>query len=343
MTNINDITADGINLPSSEGRTTYLSAISLKLALQGYFATQHDVSPNVFLVRADGASAETDEDYSTGYTERCFETIIHLQHFAELVCKDLLRTDHPLLAVDAFNNPLLLYKLIHGERLTSEEVEGLRTIEFREALERACAIAKNGGSASDSAASLFLKWREPLTKLNVLRNRLWHRGTFVLRYAPLDLFVGIHVLPFVREVVQQPWYSHMEVLWKYKPLDCGIDPIEEIVKETRKGETYSKSKVALLKEFAGAAYKNPIIFDDHPVAEQRNHTLRETAEKTALAEVAAGLAAQVLKCPVCGFHSLLADMLHHVECTNCSLSVWIQFGDPESHGLHTKDRWFEIT
>jgi hypothetical protein len=335
LVNINEIINDGIVFTNFKENPTSLSALSLQIALENYFTTHHGVAINVFLLNQDGTSAEQKEDYAFSYIGSCFETIVHLQHFVELICKDLLRADHPLLAVDASNTPALLYKLVHNDALIDKEIDNLKSIEFRDALERIKAIPIN----KHPLIRVFQSNYDALVKLNVLRNRLWHRGTYFLKYAALDLFMGNFMLPFIYDVINQPLYNGLEILWKYKPLYCGLDLMKEISKETQKGTAYNRLKVALLKEFGRAAYKNPIWTMDDPVAKQRNQSVKENAEEIAKAELTEKIAKKVLKCPVCGFDTLLL-YTQRVNCTNCSLDIWEYFGDPSSYKL-LEDKWFD--
>jgi hypothetical protein len=342
MKTLQQIVRNGIQKDVSD--FSYIAAISLRIALMSFYRTYSSVSNSYFALDKAGKWLDNDDDYSYHYYRDYFETIVHFQHFVEIVCKDLLRKDHPLLTVDASNYPLVLYKLIHSEYVSPEELEGIRSVEFREALNRAVELGKNG--IGNSSLALFVKWREPLNQLNVLRNRLWHRGTFFLRYPALDLFIGQYILPFVMDVMEFDWYKQNKVLWHHSAILCNIDLLREIRDETAKGEKYNRAKVAILKALGCAAYDNPLLDEnlygeiEGTAIQAINDLPRARAEKTALAELTNELVNKVLVCPVCGVNSLLVDD-YWVRCINCNLYVTKWLGNPSFYGLPIADSWFD--
>lgn len=109
---------------------------------------------------------------------------------------------------------------------------------------------------SDAAVLKFIiDSKDVLEKLNTLRNRIWYRDTFILRYDALDRFVYQYFLPVLNRILSLGRYSGQERLWKYPDLECGFDPLSFL--ENVRG-SYSTGKFALVKEFARAAYCNPI-------------------------------------------------------------------------------------
>lgn len=198
--------------------------------------------------------------------------------------------------------------------------------------------------------------KEWLNNLNVLRNRLWHRGVFILRYPALDELVGKFVLPFVRGIINLEEYSELERFWKYRNLHCGIDPIEEIIREFE-GNNFDIGKVAFLKELGRAAYENPIVNDPNFDFLNRQH--RERAERIASAELGGPNISDVLSCPVCGIESLVVyddvetegeDPLTgtylrafrytwQVKCMCCTFEINNHLKNPSEYGFAVEDYW----
>ena len=87
---------------------------SLKLALQAYFSTYQPMHFKLDIFDpASGSPINTQElidlNHPYYYCELCTETIVHFQHFAELICKDFLRQEHPLLANNVVNKPIIAF------------------------------------------------------------------------------------------------------------------------------------------------------------------------------------------------------------------------------------------
>jgi len=83
-----------------------------------------------------------------------------------------------------------------------------------------------------------------------------HRGRFILKFEELDNFIGKKILPIIKDIFQHPYYNGLDKNWRYSLLNCGIDPLEEIINECNKFAPNHK-KIALLKELGQAAYKQP--------------------------------------------------------------------------------------
>lgn len=131
-----------------------------------------------------------------------------------------------------------------------------------------------------------------------MRNRIWHRGTFVLRYNALDLFIGKHLLPLIVQITSLPEYKTLLNRWMFKPLHLGIDLINEIIKECSK-TNYDISKIAFLKEMGRSAYENPL---KHSFT-YFNKEIISRSQRIAQAEVNENPTAQathINECPVCG-------------------------------------------
>jgi hypothetical protein len=343
--NLQVLVRDGFNFNELRSLEIDLALISLKIALKAYFSTYQ--TSRFFLHSIDPSKNQNrdaiDANHGIEYCEACAECIVHFQHFAELVCKSFLREDHKLLAV-SLTNPEILHKLIHNDALTPEDENQIRSIEFSEALARIRSLIKVDRLKCQSSLQFIEEHHSTLFELNKLRNRIWHRGLFILRYNSLDEFVGGYVLPFVLDVLKHPSYSGNEIFWKYNSLSCKIDPINRIVEEIDKHQ-YDLGKIAFLKELGRAAFENPLdeqnselnhfksisdYFDD-------KHRLR--AERIADLEAAQDYS-DIKACPVCGVKSLIIyqsdDIIsinedgepsmtglftHLVKCENCSFCL----------------------
>ncbi len=361
---VNQFTTDGFSFAQPGSDITELALLSLKIALESYFSTYSSVKYSIAQIdnSVDLGQDQIDWLHNSQYRQLYAETIVHFQHFAELVCKDLLRGEHILLSVDASNRPVLFHKLLKGEEITSSDWEDLKSIEFSEALERIQRL--NAARRLPSVLGFFTQYNHCLKSLNLLRNRIWHRGTYVLRYIALDRFITGCILPFVFDVMNLPNYVHKVSLWKYKTLSCGIDPLVDLVTDARSG-SYNLGKAAFLKELARAAYHNPILF----VPEtgfgrssllQENARVQHQAEQAAKAAISNGNAYDIRICPVCGLHSLVLysdteiegdpsepnliwSHTYAGECLCCSFSVNKSLQNPRNYGLDHDDYWFVIS
>jgi hypothetical protein len=362
MTELTHITRDGFRIPDRGGRLLDSGLLSLKIALKSYFATYQSMkySLHAFESNSNLEQDEADFQHNYRYFEACTETIIHFQHFTELFVKEALRKVHPLLVIEASSKPLILYKLLKRRPISSSELENVKTIEFSEAFERFISLLDTG-NIKDRKLQFVKSYKEPLDELNVLRNRMWHRGTFILRYPTLDEYIGKYILPFVKDIFAIPKYSRLIDLWRYNDLHCAIDPITEIINALQ-NNTYNIGKIALLKELGRAAYANPIhgsgfskYFDDRIKA--RAKRIAEEEEKGADVE-------KISICPVCGVESLVvysetytnADDLREgevleepykvwrytwqVKCMCCTFEIYDNdIDNPGTYGLPIEDYW----
>lgn len=360
---VNRLIADGFSFAQPGSDITELALLSLKIALESYFSTYSGVK---FTISQLGNLVDLDQDqidrlHNSQYRQLYAETIVHFQHFAELASKDLLRSEHALLSVEATNFPVTLHKLLKGEEIAPSDWENLKSVEFSETLDRIRKL--NAAARLPPTFSLFAQYDHSLKSLNTLRNRIWHRGTYVLRYEALDRFITGCILPFVVDVTNLPNYTNKTNMWKYKVLSCGIDPLTELIAHTQNGD-YTLGKVALLKELARAAYRNPIRpvpergFGRSSVIEQ-NGLLQKQAEQTAQAVIQTGDAYDTRICPVCGLKSFLLYSDTEIEgdpmeperiysytnagtCLCCSFSIDNAIQNPRAYGFDIDDYWFII-
>lgn len=337
-----------------------LALTSLALALRAYTSTPQAIYGRLDDVEPGANDAEQrrrDSLKGAPYRQAAFETIIHLQHFAELILKQVLRDEHELLVVNADKDPSLLHRLLRGDPVPAAEEGRLKTIEGSDALIRVCALLDDG--RLDAVRYGFLRDARPfLEKLNGLRNRLWHRGAIVLRYKALDELVAGHALPLISHVVALARYTGQETLWRYRPLACGVDPFDLIRVEMTQ-PNWSVKKIAFLKELARAGYRNPLGDDGWDVHENENR--RGRAEMLAERPVELASVDEVRDCPVCGVRSLaifketepvedehgdvvrIEAWTYAALCECCSLNLSASYGNPSEHGLNMiPDLWADL-
>jgi hypothetical protein len=323
---------------------TTLALSSLRLAFEAWFSTYQAVGARFHIFTSDDIKAE-DADFSHGlpYFEAQSEALVHCQHFVELVCKDLLRAEHVLLATQAQHDPVVLHKLLRGEAATDEELAGGKSIEFSEALKHIVRLIKAKRLAR-SDLDFIAEHQAVLSQLNHLRNRIWHRGTMVLRYRALDELVGRFLLPVIRGIVGLPEYAR-STFWRPRPVACKLDVLGEIEAELAR-PVWSLEKVAYLKELGRAAYRSPLLGEpmfSHDDARAREHA-RRAARVVAYPY-------EIRPCPACGVESLInIDDVNHdeetgetesfvwkVECTCCSFTVRSDLGSAPALGLPLDD------
>lgn len=304
MSDINEIVKKGFYLNNERQRLSSLAALSLKIALKSYFSTYQSMKYFLHIFDSEGVSEEViNESHSEEYCEQSSETIIHFHHFFELVCKEILRSENPLLAVDASNKHEIFDKLLKGERVTEKDKEGLKSIEFSITIERLCELIKKRNMGSGSL-DFFIPSKNLLKELNILRNRLLHRGVYILSYPAFDNLVGKFLLPLVKNILNLPQYKDLTDLWKYKSLSCGIDPIDEIVSDFNT-DKYDITKIAFLKELGRSAYNNQIIQANKGILKFFSDEKIKRFEKMARTQIDEPNISHITKCPVCGLNTLI--------------------------------------
>lgn len=261
MNDVQKVTRQGFSLKGKNDLD--IAFLSLRVAIKAYFSTY-----NVIRNKFDPNDPELDKilEGNIRFCEAYAETIVHFQHFFELIIKDILRREHPLLASRIYSHPTILYKILHNQPLTAEEEQKLQSVEFSDALKSLCELIKNKQIQGFQALQFIVEHKDTLEELNNLRNRVWHRGAFFLSYTNLDTFIGKFVLPVVDATNNLSAYKAIGFLWKYNHTDCGIDPVESIRLEYQRNQPPSVGKIALLKEIGRAAYINPL--HDKKVLEQ---------------------------------------------------------------------------
>ncbi len=343
---------DGFSLGEPASEHGDLSTTSARLALRAYAASYRAVRLDI------GSTDGQSPDVTTpDYWDAAAETVLHLQHFAELALKDVLRDRHELLAVDTGRNHLLLDRLLHGEPLAIDDETPLRTVEAGVTLDRVLALLR-GGRLGPEYAFIERHFRF-ISSLNNLRNRLWHRGTFILRYHALDDLVGCYALPFLEDAFALPRYSEFREFVFGRLPACGIDPFAAIRAECSLPKRNWR-KVALLKELARASYEVPV--DMHPTSA---HDTEERAE-AALQRVSRladrhWFYIKDTTCPVCGLDALVVFGIQRnptadaharqygrptrsspsgwARCYGCTFEVTKSLGNVAGFGLPIDELW----
>ncbi|HGP4155401.1 TPA: hypothetical protein ACLMQJ_003640 [Yersinia enterocolitica] len=365
MTELDNIINDGFMLSETiKDDELDVAFTSLKIALISYFSTYQDCTHQISsLANGYNNEAEEDSSYYNDYYRSCIETIIHFQHFFELSCKKILKDEHPLLADIASTNPVILSKLLKGQKLQNEEENSLRSIEFSEAIKRLIALIKDKEITNHDKLEFIVKNKSILEGVNKLRNRIWHRGLFILRYKSLDKLVCSFILPLVNDFINLDKISGYEIDWKYKSLHCGTDPIDELIKEYKNSTPVNIKKIAFIKELGRAAYNNPLIHKEITPS-KRDFSAIFDNEKITRAESITDIITQhelsaVSDCPVCGVKSLISykehdqevdnnnfitrsdEYTYRIRCECCGLSLENSFDNAKDYGLTgIKDLWY---
>ncbi|MGV8122266.1 MAG: hypothetical protein AB2L14_21100 [Candidatus Xenobiia bacterium LiM19] len=369
---IDQILRSGFNLEETGSDNEYrgLAFLSLRIALKAYFSTYH--CANSMKIEYN----ELNQCQNMAYQEACSEAIIHFHHFIELILKDILKQKHPLLIVDATKKPKIYYKLLTGQSLDESEdsqLNQMNTVEFYESLQRICKLADDN-EFETQINEFVTEYKSSMEKINTLRNRLLHRGRFILNYEALDNLYGIFVLPLALKITNISHYSSQNKEWKYRKLECNIDPINEIIEEC-KNDTIDAKKIALLKELARAAYENPLndmlpsqvdVIDEaeRQLYLSENEEIKRKYEAYCKADISILKAdhgdyigrIDIKECPVCGLKTmlihdwgdgkepffLLNDIPYpnvDVSCRCCSFEVNNNLSNSSKYGYSIEDFW----
>jgi len=278
-----------------EGQESFGNAAfySLKIALKSYFNTYHCMLGN--LIYEDNNSIKKVKlDYE--YYESYMETIVHFQHFFELITKDILEKENPLLALRHIKKPVILHKLLNKEEISESEYNESYSIDFNDVLETIYELVKND-RLSQTSCKIISKNKDTLSALNNFRNRIWHRGKFVLKYHSLDEFICKYVLPIVIEISNLDEYKCFKHEWEYRQEnELAVDILEKLIKEFETG-LVDYTKIALFKEIGRASYdvESKLL---GPSIDEKIKMLKKFEEKH-------DMIFNVHTCPVCGNESLL--------------------------------------
>lgn len=358
MKDFKKVYSNGFNIEKLERNLSSFAFISLRTALKAYFSTYRSIKDNFIRFNSLESQDESELMYSTEYVSQYAEAIVHFQHFVELVCKEILRSEHELLVLNINNEHELLYELLKGD-VSSTDFEGINTISFTTTLNRLCKLIKEEKIDSKYKFLTEKKNKDTLSQLNRLRNSIWHQGTFILHYKELDVFIGKYLLPIIIQITNLPDYEKNMGKWKYKSLCTEIDPIIEIAKECSKGN-FDFGKVAFLKELGRSAYENPL--SSHRSFAKR---ITKRAKKIAESEVEDLYPWDqfakdhcINNCPVCGVSSLVtyedtwedidedgnyesSTYSWYIKCYSCSLELDCGgLKNPKEYDYNLPDYWY---
>lgn len=301
---IETLSKDGFFLNDTSIVYSNIAFLSLRSSLISYFQT----STNLNWLLSDselGTKNQTqkDEKHGIDYAGNSCDAISHFHHFTELILKDILRNVSPLLAVDASDKPILLYRLANKEAILDSEIESLKQIEFKTALDRVVKLVDE--NILDSSYDFIKKSQRWLEKINSLRNRISHRGAFILRYNALDELFGKYILPFIINITSLPQYSDI-IIWKLNMCNEDIRPIEDIINEYKK-KNIDQYKIQLLKLLANSSYNNPIYSRHSNMFSFINEDKIKHAQLIADQIVKKEWYDSKHKCPVCGIEALVPE------------------------------------
>lgn len=357
MKNLKEIEESGFRY-GDVGQYTFGSAfISLRIAIRSWFCTYSpERYPGYKVTWKEGRESASQVE-SSEYSELAVQTIIHAHHFCELIIKDILRRKHPLLADATNNQDVVLFRLLMGEGLSDEDSSTLNSIGFSEAKKRLMNLSKENLFCDEDAAQVLSANSKLLDTLNNLRNRMMHRGLYVLKREALDHLMAEYFLPMVVELTQCESYKGLEAHWKYSSLFCELDPIGSLIDEFKSG-SQAAVKVSFLKELGRAAYFSPMHV---PLKERETSIFKgqvgQYLDDRNLYDWMNGRS-KLKQCPVCGLNSIELEIEHDdceddekglkinemwvsdVLCKCCGFHVNESIGNPEDFKMNGFDRWF---
>ena len=83
--------------------------------MEAFCSTYHAMRGRLHAQKEVDDVGPRDDLHGARYHDAFAECVSHFQHFAELVIKDFLRAEHPLLADDTSGHHVLFHKLLKGE------------------------------------------------------------------------------------------------------------------------------------------------------------------------------------------------------------------------------------
>lgn len=352
-----DIHGVKVNTVKEDAYVTKAALGSLRLALKAYFNTYYAAHRKQIIddlsISPSHAFYETSIENidrfceNIEYQELYMQTIFHFHHFFELLLKDILKSVHSLLDLKLSlegSDSLKILDIIQNKKGVSISHEN--TVEFSNALDRVCNLIDKEDGVIPIVVKTIKENKSTLSDLNLLRNRVWHKGIFVLRLTELDQFISQNILPLVLQVIQRTDYNNLEQYWKYANAD--LDPIKEIIKAGRNPINYKR--IAFFKTYGIACYNNS------KSKENLSLVLNETLDK-AKAIVKSLHDVELETCYVCKQKTLIVSTIsdHEVdtdgtylgawwtttaaECLNCRLSVYPDVGEPGRYGASRSKLW----
>ncbi len=301
--NLDNLFKDGYFLNDvSDGYVKSLAGFSLSNAMRAYFRTSVDLDylRNAESINQSMTQESKDKHHSGTYATDACDAISHYHHFLELYLKDILVQEHKLLVYDASRKPSILYKLVKGEIVGDNEIESLKMIEFSEAIDRITVLLRE--NRLDQKYAFLAGYIDVMKKVNTLRNRITHRGAFILRSQALDELFGVYLIPLAMRIVPISDFSTV-LKWNFNLFNNNINPYGAIVNEYKQ-TCPNMLNVHLMKLIGNAAYNNEINASLDNILHYFNKEKREKAEKMAIAEERYLLGGRAI-CPVCGCETLV--------------------------------------
>lgn len=342
MRDLNVLLNDGFYLKDvNKSGVENLSSLALLSAFRSYFNTSQDL---VALLHHHDITMleqnEKDKLCGSRYHVDACDTITHFQHFLELYIKDILKADNPLLVYDANKKPILLYDLVHNNEISERDYDTLKFIEFSDAVERLDKLIDK----LDPKYSFLKNHIQMMKHLNNLRNRIAHRGAFIIRPEALDELFCSYILPFIEDVkMNDPDITNV-IKRGFNLHNETIDPFNELREEYKKNDV-NQQKVYVLKLIIWSAYNNDIPYfppkeykDEVDAIFDLDMSWIYDEEKRRVAERSLGEAEYHLNkvdtCPVCGCESLIIEndynegdhgeffpFVYKVYCSHCGFHL----------------------
>lgn len=320
-----------------------MAFISLKIAMKSYFSTYSSIS-----FEHEEVALEDNKEYY----EKFISAIVYFHHFFELIIKDILEKEHILLLIKISSKPVIIHKILMGEKIDEGELASINSIEFSEALNTLYKLLEN--ERINNEKYNFFKNKDVkkvLNLLNLFRNRIMHRGKFYLKYEALDEFICKYILGLVKNICSLDDYIRFKSEWIFNEKNAlNIDILEELKNEFDE-KIVNYSKVNLLKEMGRASYSYSIN--------------EEKAELLTKVETRFTVIDDSLKCPVCGYKTLinyqdvetsvdeLGDeesgnlmlieipyiIVPYAKCACCGFMIEESIGNPSEYGYDFTEFW----
>lgn len=339
----------------NRNHVTKSALASLRLAMKAYFKTYYIchkkniieemnvTKSNPFFDENQERTTELCENIE--YQELYMQTVFHFHHFFELLLKDILTSVNKNLALKISldgNDPLEILNILLNTGKANISLDN--TAEFICSLERVYKLKDYQDGPVPIVVKTIYDNQQTLRDLNLLRNRAWHKGIYVLRITELDQFVSQNVLPLVERVIRQTEYHELKTFWKYE--SAKLDPITQII-SAGQSKPINYKRIAFFKAYGLACYNY-----------KKNWTLDldDTCNK-AKAIVNAIHDLTLETCCVCNEHTLIVSTFsdHEIdkegtylgawwnttaaECLNCGLSLFPDVGEPSKYGASNEKLW----
>ena len=268
---------------------------SLIIGLTEYFDTYH---PDKLNNNDDAQNiTEINNKYENGsdYTKNVINIFIHLQHFLELQVKKELDSIN-LLMSSRINDPIILEKVLNNKNLSDEEIAKCYSVEMSDAIKRLCDLVKEGVLTTPSSKVLSAN-RPTIDFVTYMRNKIMHRGKYILKYCELDLVMSQHVLVLFKELLSLPNYLKYNKLLNGQSITALIDPIIQAGAKS----SVDYSEIALYKAFAKAKsndkYEERYYFSTDELAKWTKKIQTDYSHENIGVE-------QYVKCPCCNKDTL---------------------------------------